>query len=100
LKKTRETGKHLGMDHYELRGYRGWYRYLTLILLILAYLLSLRLLNSEDDSPGLRERQHLLARLLFVLPSAFSLVVAWSAWRQWHSKMAATFHLRRRLKAG
>jgi SRSO17 transposase len=95
-----ENGKHLGMDHYEVRSYRGWYRYLTLILLLLAYLLSLRLSSLDNDSLGLRERHHLLARLLFVLPSAFSLVVAWSAWRRWHGKMAATFHLRRRLKAG
>lgn len=88
------------MDHYEVRGYRSWYRYLTLVLLILAYLVSLRILTSADDAPSLRERQHLLARLFFVLPSGFSLVAAWSAWRQWHGKLAATFHLRRRLKAG
>lgn len=95
-----ENSKHLGMDHYEIRSYRGWYRYLTLVLLILAYLTSLHLPTSAEHSPSLRERQHLLARLLFVLPSGFSLVVAWFAWRQWHGKLAATFHLRRRLKAG
>lgn len=94
------NGKHLGMDHYEVRSYRGWYRYLTLALLILASLLSLRVPTSTDHAPSLRERQHLLARLLFVLPSGFSLVTAWFAWRQWHGKVAATFHLRRRLKAG
>lgn len=94
------TGKHLGMDHYEVRSYRGWYRDLTLILLILAYLVSLRVPTSSDPSPSLRERHHLLARTLFVLPSGFSLVTAWSAWRQWHGKLASTFHLRRRLKAG
>jgi SRSO17 transposase len=95
-----ENGKHLGMDHYEVRSYRGWYRYLTLILLILASVLSLRLPSLDDDSPSLRERHHLLARTLFVLPSGFSLVAAWSAWRRRHGKVAATFHLRRRLKAG
>ena len=95
-----ENGKHLGMDHYEIRSYRGWYRYLTLVLLVLTYLLSLRVPTSADHAPSLRERQHLLARLFFVLPSGFSLVAAWFAWRQWHGKVAATFHLRRRLKAG
>lgn len=95
-----ETGKHLGMDHYELRRYRGWYRYLTLVLLLLAYLVSLRLRSLDDASLSLRERQHVLARLLFVLPSGVSAVLAWSAWRRWHGKLAATFHLRRRLKAG
>jgi hypothetical protein len=95
-----ETGKHLGMDHYEVRGYRGWYRYLTLVLLILVYLVSLQIPAGTDHAPSLRERHHLLARVLFVLPSGFSRVVAWSAWRQWHGKLAATFHLCRRLKAG
>lgn len=94
------TGKHLGMDHYEGRSYRGWYRYLTLVLFLLAYLLSLRVPAGATHPLSLRERHHLLARTLFVLPSGFSLVTAWSAWRAWHGKLAATFHLRRRLKAG
>ena len=95
-----ETGKHVGMDHYEVRSYHGWYRYLTLVLFVLAFLGSLRL-PSDDDAPvSLRERQHVLARLLFVLPSGCSAVLAWSAWRRRHGKRAASFHLRRRLKAG
>jgi SRSO17 transposase len=94
-----ENGKHLGMDQYEVRSYRGWDRFLTLLLFTLASLVSLPVSNTASI-PSLRERQHLLARMLFVLPSGFSLVAAWSAWRQWHGKLAATFHLRRRLKAG
>jgi SRSO17 transposase len=95
------NAKHLGMDHYEVRQYRGWYRSLTLALLLLAYLTSLQI--RQDDAQkrsSVRDIHHLLARLLFVLPSGFSYVLAWSAWRQWHGKRAATFHLRRRLKAG
>jgi len=95
-----ENGKHLGMDQYEVRGYRGWYRFLTLLLLSLASLLGLHLSSSADPPLSLRERQHLLARLLFVLPSSCSLVLAWVAWRQWHGKLAATFHLRRRRDMG
>lgn len=95
------NGKHLGMDHYEVRQYRGWYRYLTLILLILAYLTSLRVRQGDlSQQSSVREIHHVLARLLFVLPAACSHVLAWSAWRQWHGKLAATFHLRRRLKSG
>lgn len=95
-----ETGKHLGMDHYEVRSYGGWYRSLTLILFVLAALLSLRLSDGDDAALSLRERQHLLARLLFVLPSGSAAVLAWSAWRRRHGTRAASFHLRRRLKAG
>jgi len=78
----------------------AWLKELRFAAEDLAYLASLRLPTSADRSPSLREVHHLLARLLFVLPSGFSLVAAWSAWRQWHGKLAATFHLRRRLKAG
>src|SRR3989442_3033158 len=33
-----ENGKDLGMDHYEVRSFIGWYRHMTLVLLALAYL--------------------------------------------------------------
>ncbi len=94
------TGKHVGMDHYEVRSYRGWYRSLTLVLFILASLLCLPVPGSDDAALSLRERQHLLARLLFVLPSGCSAVLAWAVWRRRHGTLAASFHLRRRLKAG
>ena len=93
-----ENGKHIGMDQYEVRQYRGWYRSLTLVLLILAFLAFLQ--AHENQALSLREMHHLLAHLLFVLPSGVSAVLAWSAWRNWHNKLAAAFHLRRRLKAG
>ena len=94
------TGKHLGMDHYEVRSYRAWYCFLTLVLFVLASLISLRLADSDEVALSLRERQHLLARLLYVLPSGCSAVLAWAAWRRRHGTLAASFHLRRRLKAG
>jgi SRSO17 transposase len=95
-----ETGKHLGMDQYEVRGYRAWYRYVTLILFALAALLSLAVPIGAQQVPSLRQRQHLLARVFFVLPSGVSRVLAWFAWRQRHGKRAAAFHLSARLKAG
>lgn len=94
------TGKHLGMDHYEVRGYQAWYRFLTLVLFALAALLSLPLPGTDAAPLSLRERQHILARTLCVLPSGWSLVLAWVAWRRRHGERAARFHLRRRLKAG
>jgi len=33
-----ENGKDLGMDHYQVRSFIGWYRHMTLVLLALAYL--------------------------------------------------------------
>ncbi len=53
---------------------------------ILAFLAFSRV--HEHLELSLREVHHLLARLLFVLPSGFSLVLAWSAWREFHGKPA------------
>jgi hypothetical protein len=33
-----ENAKDLGLDHYEVRSFVGWYRHITLVLLALAYL--------------------------------------------------------------
>jgi hypothetical protein len=32
-----ENAKDLGLDHYEVRSFLGWYRHITLVLLTLAY---------------------------------------------------------------
>ena len=97
----------------------GWYRHITLVMLALAFLVSIaaaaRPPHQEPaltgkppaDSPpadlwplSVPEARHLLARLLFPPPSSVRLVIAWSAWRRWHQRLASFFHTRRRLKAG
>lgn len=36
-----ENGKDLGLDHYEVRSFLGWYRHITLVMLALAFLVSI-----------------------------------------------------------
>src|SRR5206468_6016373 len=38
-----QAAKALGLDHYEVRSYLGWYRHITLVLLARAFLVSLSL---------------------------------------------------------
>ncbi len=115
-----ENGKDLGLDHYEVRSWRGWYCHITLCLLALAFLvgscvqehaatLSLPEVQDHHGAQGtptqlqplsVSEVRHLLGRLLFAPPSSVTLVVAWSAWRRWHQRWARFFHTRRRVKAG
>jgi len=157
-----ENGKDLGLDHYEVRSFVGWYRHITLVMLALAFLVSIcvqdRALTAppadvgtpahtggtptcsgslehgesdkhkshapahqageqafprekepahESHSPpadlwplSVPEVRHLLAHLLFPPPSSVKLVLAWSAWRRWHQRLASFFHIQRRLKAG
>jgi SRSO17 transposase len=113
------NSKDLGLDHYEVRSFVGWYRYITLVMLALAFLVSIAAATrqahqesvltgeppAEPSSPDLwplsvPEARHLLARLLFPLPSSVRLVIEWSAWRRWHQRLASFFHTRRRVKAG
>jgi hypothetical protein len=116
----RENGKDLGLDHYEVRSFTGWYRYVTLVMLALAFLTSLVIVartlpctavgpptpSIGDLEPSrlwplsAPEARRLLARLLFPPPQAAPLVLQWSAWRRWHQRTASFYHIRRRLKAG
>jgi SRSO17 transposase len=114
------NGKDLGLDHYEVRSFVGWYRHITLVMLALAFLVSIATaartlapasLPQREPSPtdlmspelwplSVPEARHLLARLLFPPPSSVRLVIEWSAWRRWHQRLASFFHTRRRVKAG
>src|SRR5262249_35100962 len=112
-----ENGKDLGLDHYEVRSYVGWYRHITLVMLALAWLTSIASSAAhpppeEPHQPAdavippascplsVPEVRHLLARLLFPPPSSPSFVLAWSAWRRRHQYKARICHSRHRLKAG
>ena len=46
-----ENGKDLGMDHYEVRSFIGWYRHMTLVLLALAYLAGICAAARDSTSP-------------------------------------------------
>jgi len=116
----REITSNSYLSLYEVRSFIGWYRHITLIMLALAFLVSLAVQQHHQGVPGadgetpppagavphdlvplsVPEGRHLLAALLFPLPSSVKLVVAWSAWRRRHQWLARFFYTRRRLKAG
>jgi SRSO17 transposase len=110
-----ENGKDLGLDHYEVRSYLGWYRHMTLVMLAQAFLTSICIqplvptAPIEDLGTSLAipllslttpEVRHVLARLIWPPPSSARLVLAWSWWRRCHRSRACYFHTRRRLEAG
>lgn len=104
-----EAGKDLGLDHYQVRSFSGWYRHVTFVLLALAFLRSLRVLSASfpPAQPALeplpltpQEIRHVLAPLLWPAPSSPPLVLAWSAWRRRHQHRARFFHTQRRLRPG
>jgi len=110
-----ENAKDMGLDHYEVRSFVGWYRHITLVLLALAYLAGI--CATERSSPGaptaanpastaavlaltVPEVRHLLARLIWPASSSVQRVLAWSWWRRCHQCRASYYHTKRRLKAG
>jgi SRSO17 transposase len=110
-----ENAKDLGLDHYEVRSFVGWYRHITLVLLALAYLAGI--CATERDATvaptpsrsastaevlalTVPEVRHLLARLIWPASSSARRVLAWSWWRRCHQRRASYYHTKRRLKAG
>jgi hypothetical protein len=116
-----ETTKDMGLDHYEVRSWIGWYRHVTLVMLADAFLTSLcaqeriaaklplipataPLSLATDARPLLpltvAEMRHLLGQLMWPPPCSMKLVLAWSWWRRCHSSTASYFRPKRRLEAG
>jgi len=106
-----QANKDLGLDHYEVRSYRGWYRHITLVLLASAFLLDLSVQHTHptdapQQPPGslplipltTREVRHLLARLIWPAPTSVPLICQWSQWRRGHQYWAGYYHRRRRAK--
>jgi len=107
-----ENGKDLGLDHYEVRSFTGWFRHMTLVLLVLALLTVMcakeRLAPSEKEAhqatpPSIPltvpEVRRLLGRLLFPLSCSVRGVLAWSWWRRCQQARASASHAKRRLNS-
>ena len=111
-----QASKDLGLDHYEVRSYHGWYRHITLVLLAAAFLLAL-CVQDQPPAPApavppllasaapprialtRSEAQHLLAHLFWPPPTSVALLCHWSQWRRTHQYGARFYHRRRRAHA-
>ena len=102
-----QASKDLGLDHYEVRSYVGWYRHITLVLLAYAFLVGLCVQARAQAQPPTptplalialtpSEAHHLLARLCWPPPTSAFLICHWSTWRRGHQYWASYFHRRRR----
>jgi SRSO17 transposase len=114
-----ETTKDMGLDQYEVRGWIGWYRHITLVMLAHAFLTVICTQDKDhlsspipqascDALPQARpllpltvpEVRHLLGSLIWPPPGSVKLGLSWSWWRRWHRSCASFFHTKRRLEAG
>ncbi len=107
-----ENAKDLGLDQYEVRSFVGWFRHMTLVLLVLAMLtvictrerLTCAASESNQTPPfpiplSVPEVRRLLGRLLFPLSRRATTVLAWSWWRRCQQARASASHAKRRLNS-
>jgi SRSO17 transposase len=111
-----EIGKEMGLEDYEVRCYQGWYRHVTLVMIVEACLAGIcataRMLTTEpttaEGTPPtcpllpltIPEVRPLLAHLVFPPPRSATLLLAWSWWRRCHQSRASFFHTKHRCAAG
>ncbi len=105
-----ENAKDMGLDHYEVRSFIGWYRHVTLVMLAAAYLTGI-CVQAHTSCPATclamqgvlpltsPEVRHLLAWLIWPPLSSSRRILAWSWWRRVHQSRASYCHTKRRLKA-
>jgi hypothetical protein len=103
------------LDQYEVRSWVGWFRHVTLVLLVLAVLTVLCAQQQADPLVAVEELsgqvppspipltvpevRRLLGRLLFPLPRSAMAVLAWSWWRRCQQGRARVSHARQRLNS-
>ena len=98
-----QTGKgQVGLDHYQVRGWTGWHRFITLAMLALAVLTILAATaqqpNKDPEIIALTVAE--IRRLLNALVLAASLppehTLHWSTWRRTSQARARRSHYQRR----
>ena len=103
----------VGLDHYQVRGWKPWHRFITLAMLALAFL---AMLAAAAAPPPNRDPHHhahnrnpialttaeirrLFTALLNKPAHRLTHLLHWSSWRRRHQAQARQAHYRRRLAA-
>lgn len=93
-----------GLDHYQVRLHKAWYRYVTLAMLALAWLAVTRASLAEPAQPGQAPESQLttsaneIRRMFTALcspPPGEHHTRHWSRWRHQHQERARRFHYQR-----
>ncbi|WP_446686979.1 IS701 family transposase [Phytohabitans kaempferiae] len=98
-----QTGKNeTGLDHYQVRGWTPWHRFITLAMLALAILTTLTTQDDQDiDTEHIAitvaESRRLLNALIITPAHDLAHTMRWSAWRRKVQARARRAHYQRRL---
>jgi hypothetical protein len=100
----------IGLDHYEVRTWTAWYRFVTLVLLAHAFLVVLRIHTRRVETSQRMEGNPVdlipltvpeVRRLMMALgdsPERRHFRLSWSRWRRAHQALAARYHALRQLR--
>ncbi|MFG3716048.1 IS701 family transposase, partial [Micromonospora sp. NPDC047730] len=99
-----QTGKgQAGLDHYQVRSWTGWHRFITLAMLALAVLTILAAITVErpDADPEIialtvAEIRRLLNAFVLTAPLSPAHTLHWSTWRRKSQARARRSHYQRR----
>jgi SRSO17 transposase len=99
-----QTGKgQVGLDHYQVRGWTGWHRHVTLAMLALAVLTILAATTAQQPDPDpeiialtVAEIRRLLNAFVLTLPLPPEHTLHWSIWRRTSQARARRSHYQRR----
>ncbi|MFE9690560.1 IS701 family transposase [Micromonospora sp. NPDC005806] len=101
-----QTGKgQVGLDHYQVRGWTGWHRFITLAMLALAVLTVLAATSAAEQGDSdpqtipltVAEIRRLLNAFVLALPLPPEHTLNWSYWRRTSQARARRSHYQRRL---
>ncbi|WP_455749619.1 IS701 family transposase [Micromonospora chersina] len=97
-----QTGKgQVGLDHYRVRGWTGWHRFITLAMLALAVLTILAAQQADADPEiialTVAEIRRLLNAFVLATPLPPEHTLHWSIWRRKSQARARRSHYQRRL---
>jgi hypothetical protein len=92
----------VGLDHYQVRTWTAWHRFITLAMLALAYLAVLTALATPTTNRSIialtmPEIRRLLNALTTHAARTITSILHWSRWRRHHQQLARQCHYRRRL---
>lgn len=97
-----QTGKgQVGLDHYQVRGWTGWHRFVTLAILALAVLTILAAQQPDADPEIIAltvvEIRRLLNAFVLTTPLPPEHILHWSTWRRTSQARARRSHYQHRL---
>ncbi|MFI6263161.1 transposase [Micromonospora sp. NPDC051006] len=96
-----QTGKgQVGLDHYQVRNWNAWHRFITLAILALAVLTILAAQQPDTEQEiitlTVAEIRRLLNAFILMLPLPPAHALLWSIWRRTSQARARRSHYRRR----